>query len=55
MIKTETISINGTDYLYTYSDKGCLIERDGIQYNEAIDPIDSNRTYTETDQTAGIM
>ena len=48
MIKTETLTINGVDYQYTYSDSGYLIERDGVQYADAVDPIDSNRTYTET-------
>lgn len=33
----------------TYSDAGMKIERDGVQYDEAIDPKDSGRTYTETD------
>lgn len=34
----------------TYSDKGCKIERDGVRYNEAIDPIELNRQYIETDE-----
>lgn len=35
----------------TYSDKGFMIRQDstGILYGEAIDPYDSDRTYTETD------
>lgn len=33
----------------TYSDKGMMIERDGAQYSEAIDPADFDRIYTETD------
>lgn len=49
MIVTETITINDTKYLRNYSDKGFCIERDGVQYSEAIDPIDSERVYTETD------
>ena len=32
----------------TYSDAGFLIERDGAQYSEAIDPAELNRQYTET-------
>lgn len=47
MIITETITINDTEYLHTYSDLGYKVERDGIQYDDAIDPIDSGRTYTE--------
>lgn len=47
MIITETIIIKDTEYLHTYSDLGYQVERDGIQYDDAIDPIDSGRTYTE--------
>lgn len=34
----------------TYSDRGVMIERDGEKYSEAIDPADSGRVYTETDE-----
>lgn len=34
----------------TYSDKGMMVERDGIRYSEAIDPAELNRQYTETDE-----
>lgn len=34
----------------TYSDAGMMIERDGVRYSEAVDPIDSGRLYTETDE-----
>ena len=27
-----------------------IIERDGVRYSEAVDPIDSGRLYTETDE-----
>ena len=36
----------------TYSDKGMMIERDGARYDEAIDPAELNRQYTETDEPA---
>lgn len=49
MIKTEQITINGTEFVKTYSDQNAMIERDGAVYSEAIDPIGSGRTYTETD------
>ena len=49
MILTETITIRNKEYIRTYSDQNKLIERDGVQYSEAIDPIDTNREYTETD------
>lgn len=38
----------------TYSDKGMMIERDDIRYDEAIDPAKLNRQYTETDEPIGI-
>lgn len=34
----------------TYSDKGMMIERDGVRYEEAIDPAELNREYIETDE-----
>ena len=50
MIKTEIVTFGGKDYLRTWSDLSMMIERDGAMYEEAIDPIDSGRTYTETAQ-----
>ena len=34
----------------TYSDNGVMIERDGVRYSKAVDPLDSGRVYTETDE-----
>ena len=50
MIIQTTKEINGIVYSYTYSDSGYMIDRDGVRYSEAIDPIDSGRLYTETDE-----
>ena len=50
MIKTEIITINGRQLQRTWSDAGFMIERDGAQYNEAVDPLDSGRTYIETNE-----
>lgn len=50
MVKTENTVINGIDFDRTYSDAGFYIERDGIKYTEAVDPKNSGRTYTETDE-----
>ena len=51
MIKTETLMINGKEYIRTYSDSNMQIRRDdtGAMYDEAVDPVDTGRTYTETD------
>ena len=49
MIKTEQLTINEKQFTKTYSDAGFMIERDGVQYSEAIDPSEFDRTYTETD------
>ena len=51
-IKTEyyTTREDGVVLHRTYSDKGMMIERDGVRYSEAIDPAELNRTYTETDE-----
>lgn len=40
---------DGVRLARTYSDANFYIERDGVQYEEAIDPEDSGRVYTETD------
>lgn len=50
MIKTETIIIDGEEFVHTYSDAGYLIHggEPASDYEEAIDPIGSGRTYTET-------
>ena len=50
MIKTENLTINGKEFVRTYSDSGMMVERDGVLYEEAIDPADSGRTYIETDE-----
>lgn len=49
MIITEQITINNRQFTKTYSDSGYMVERDGAQYSEAIDPAELGRTYTETD------
>ena len=41
--------INGVMYAYTYSDSGFMIERDGVEYAEAIDVEGALYTYTETE------
>ena len=51
MIKIETITINGRTLVRTYSDANRMIQQDGTGaiYSEAVDPVGSGRTYTETD------
>ena len=49
MIKTEQLTINEKQFTKTYSSSGFMVERDGVQYSEAIDPSEFGRTYTETD------
>lgn len=48
MIYTETVEIRGKQFVRTYSDT-YRIMRDGLEYEEAVDPIGSGRTYTESD------
>lgn len=50
MIKVEPYMTrsDGVVLVRTYSDEGFYIERDGVQYEEAIDPENMNRVYTET-------
>lgn len=49
MIITETLEKNGRMLIRTYSDRGVYIQRDGVRYESAVDPIETGRTYTETD------
>ena len=48
MIQTETVTIGGRQSRRTYSD-AYKIARAGVEYDEAIDPVDTDREYTETD------
>ena len=50
MIIQTTKEINGVVYDYAYSDSGYMIERDGVRYSEAVDPLASGRLYKETDE-----
>ena len=51
MIKTETLTIGGKQFIRTYSDKGMMIHGGSPEadYSEALDPAELGRTYTETD------
>ena len=41
---------DGVELTRTWSDRGMMIERDGLRYTEAIDPTHLGREYTETDE-----
>ena len=45
MVIKEVITLNETEFNHTYSDLGFYIERDGVEYSDAIDPIDIEREY----------
>ena len=49
MVIQTTKEVGGVVYDYAYSDAGMMIERDGVQYSEAVDPAELGRTYIETD------
>ena len=50
MIITENLTIDGRQFVKRYSDSGVKIQRqDGLLFEDAVDPVDQNRTYTETD------
>ena len=46
MVKSDIIDINGKQYRKTYSDSGFYIERDGMQFSEAVDFIGADFVYT---------
>lgn len=51
MIKTEMFYISNAEMVRTYSDRGMKIHGGSPEadYDEAIDPTEFSRTYTETD------
>ena len=49
MIKTGLITVDNRQLRRTWSDAGFMIERDGAVYSEAVDPVEFDRVYTETD------
>lgn len=49
MIKKETFYVDEKEFIRTYSDDGRYVVRDGVSYEEAIDPSALGRTYTEGD------
>ena len=50
MIITETITINGREFIKNYSDEGKYVVREGVKYSEAIDPVGFDRVYTESEE-----
>ena len=50
MLITEIVTIDGRQFVYNHSDEDYFIERDGVMYSEAYDPIEfqNERIYTET-------
>ena len=55
MIVTETLTIDGRQFVKTYSDSGYMVERNGARYSEAVDPAEFGRVYKETDEPIETM
>lgn len=51
MIRTETIIIDGREFIHTWSDRGVKIHGGFPEgdYDEVVDPAEFGRTYTETE------
>ena len=49
MIVRENFTLDGRDFTRTYSDAGHYVVRDGVEYDEACDPAEFDRQYTEGD------
>lgn len=47
MIHKEELIIKGKKFIRTYSDT-YMVTRDGVEYSEAVDPIDTDRVYEES-------
>lgn len=54
MIKTEIVKFGQKEFKRTYSDKGLVIQKIGTKerYSEAIDVLDSDFKYIETNKKA---
>lgn len=50
MIKKEIITVNGKEFNRTISSLGFYIERNGIKYVEAVDILENDYVYAETDE-----
>lgn len=52
MIQVEHKTINDMEFIHTYSDIGMMIERDGVRYSDAYDPVEFEgvRVYVETNE-----
>ena len=48
-IVTETFYVGEREFTRTYSDANRYVVREGISYDEACDPAEFGRTYTEGD------
>ena len=48
MIQKINFKLNNKDFIYTYSDKFVYIERENVEYVDAVDPVGFDRKYTET-------
>lgn len=49
LIKTEHLTINGREFIRTYSTSNRYVVRDGVSYAEAYDPAEFGRVYIEGD------
>lgn len=47
MIVTERFNVGERNFIRTTSDAGRYVVRDGVEYEEACDPAELGRTYTE--------
>lgn len=54
MIITEMVEISGRQFIHTRSDSNRYIVRDGIPYEDAYDPAEFGRKYTEGDTIEGV-
>lgn len=57
MIIQETITINDKEFIRHYSDAGFYIQKVGTDeiYSEAVDPINTDRTYIETSEKIELL
>ena len=47
MVVYETVTVNGKQFEHVYSDAGKYLVRDGKQWEEVYNPLDTGRVYAE--------
>ena len=54
MVVREVVQISGKDYLHNYSNEGKMIQNNGVLFSDAIDDVNSEKTYIESSELSPV-